>query len=388
MAVLSRSEAKSAPIAFVDLAAQQRRIRPAIDAAIARVLDHGQYIMGPEVAELERRLSAFCGAKHSISCASGTDALLIAMMALEVKAGDAILCPGFTYTATPETIALLGAEPVFVDVDPVTFNIDPAGLGAGVDMAKRRGLRPVGVIAVDLFGLVANYPAIDKFAADYGLWVMADAAQSFGAKADGRHAGQFGRVAATSFFPAKPLGCYGDGGALFTDDDELATVMRSIRLHGKGDGPDKYDIVRIGVNGRLDTLQAAILIEKLAILEDEMAARDAVASRYTYALSHLVVTPLVQPRATSAWAQYTIRVAGGRRDAVRARLDAAGIPTMVYYPKPLHYHAAYSHYGIAGNGLPVSERLPADVLSLPIHPYLEPDVQDRIIGTLVEALAA
>ena len=388
MAVSLRSEAGCEPIAFVDLAAQQRRIRPAIDAAMARVLDHGQYIMGPEVGRLERELSAYCGAKHSISCASGTDGLLIAMMALSVKPGDAILCPGFTYTATPETIALLGAEPVFVDVDPVTFNVDPGGLAAGFGMAKRRGLRPVGVIAVDLFGLVANYAAVDAFAAEQGLWVMADAAQSFGAKAEGRHAGQFGRVAVASFFPAKPLGCYGDGGAIFTDDDDLAGVIRSIRLHGKGDGPDKYDIVRIGVNGRLDTLQAAILIEKLAILEDEIAARNAVADRYTRALSGVVTTPTVGSRSTSAWAQYTVKVGGHRRDEVRARLDAAGIPTMVYYPKPLHHQKAYAHYAVAGNGLPVSERLPAEVLSLPMHPYLLPDIQDRIIATLVDALAS
>jgi dTDP-4-amino-4,6-dideoxygalactose transaminase len=388
MAVSKHSETTPAPIAFVDLAAQQARIRPRIDAAVARVLDHGQYIMGPEIAAFERDLSAFCGARYAISCASGTDALLMAMMALNVQPGDAILCPGFTYTATPETIALLGAEPVFVDVDGDTFNVDPAGLAAGLDAARRRGLNPVGIIAVDLFGLAADYAAIETFARGHGLWVMADAAQSFGASVDGRNAGQFGRVTATSFFPAKPLGCYGDGGALFTDDDDLASVLRSIRLHGKGEGADKYEIVRIGINGRLDTMQAAILIEKLAIFRDEIAARNRVADRYTAALARHVIVPKVAAGATSVWAQYTVRIGGGRRDAVRATLDAQGIPSMIYYPKPLHHQIAYRHYGVAGNGLPVSERLPAEVLSLPMHPYLDEPTQDRIIEALVAALAA
>ena len=388
MAVLKRSEPLPAAIAFVDLAAQQTRIRSRIDAAMARVLNHGQYIMGPEIASLERQLSAFCGARHAISCASGTDALLMAMMALEVEPGDAILCPGFTYTATPETIALLGAEPVFVDVDAQTFNVDPAGLAAGVRAARRRGLNPVGIIAVDLFGLAADYDAVEAFAGANGLWVVADAAQSFGARAGSRNAGQFGRVTATSFFPAKPLGCYGDGGAIFTEDDDLAGVMRSIRLHGKGEGADKYDIVRIGVNGRLDTLQAAILIEKLAIFADEIAARNAIAERYTAALGAHVIVPTVKAGSTSVWAQYTVRIEGGRRDAVRAAMDAQGIPTMVYYPKPLHHQKAYGHYAVAGNGLPVSERLPAEVLSLPMHPYLDVATQDRIIHGLIDALAA
>jgi dTDP-4-amino-4,6-dideoxygalactose transaminase len=387
MAVSKRSEVTPAPIAFVDLAAQQARIRQRVDAAIARVLDHGQYIMGPEIATLERKLAEFCGAKHAISCASGTDALLMAMMALDVKPGDAILCPGFTYTATPETIALLGAEPVFVDVDGDTFNVDPKGLAAGLEAARRRKLRPVGVIAVDLFGLAADYVPIEAFASAHGLWVMADAAQSFGASAGSRRAGQFGRVTAASFFPAKPLGCYGDGGAIFTEDDELAAVMKSIRLHGKGEGADKYDIVRIGINGRLDTLQAAILIEKLAIFTDEISARNQVADRYTAALQGHVITPPVAAGSTSVWAQYTVRVPGGRRDAVRATLDAQGIPTMVYYPKPLHHQKAYGHYAVAGNGLPVSERLPAEVLSLPMHPYLDEATQDRIIAGLIDALA-
>jgi dTDP-4-amino-4,6-dideoxygalactose transaminase len=387
MAVSKLAEATPAAIAFVDLAAQQQRIRARVDAAMKRVLDHGQYIMGPEIASLEQHLSAFCGAKHAISCASGTDALLMAMMALEVKPGDAILCPGFTYTATPETIALLGAEPVFVDVDADTFNVDPKGLAAGLAAAVRRGLKPVGIIAVDLFGLPARYDEIEAFAVAHKLWVMSDAAQSFGARAGAKAAGQFGTITATSFFPAKPLGCYGDGGAIFTEDDHLASVMRSIRLHGKGEGADKYEIVRIGVNGRLDTLQAAILIEKLAIFVDEIAARNVVADRYTAALKSHVITPPVPLETTSVWAQYTVRIKNGRRDAVRAFLEARGIPTMIYYPKPLHHQIAYRQYAVAGNGLPVSERLPGEVLSLPMHPYLDVATQDRIIEGLLEALA-
>jgi dTDP-4-amino-4,6-dideoxygalactose transaminase len=363
------------PIPFIDLAAQQRLIRGRIDAAIARVLDHGQYIMGPEVAELERQLAAFTGAKHALSCASGTDALLIAMMAWGVKPGDAVLCPAFTYTATPETIALLGATPVFVDVDERTFNVDPAGLEAGIAAARQAGLRPLGLIAVDLFGLPADYRALHTFARDHGLWVLADAAQSFGASQ-----GTFGDITATSFFPAKPLGCYGDGGAIFTDDDRLAEVMASIRLHGKGD--DKYDIVRVGVNGRLDTLQAAILIEKLAIFEGELAARQRVAARYTAALADVVAVPAVPAGAQSAWAQYTIRVPAERRAGIAKALQADGVPTNTYYPRPLHHQTAYRHFPISGHGLPVAERLSLEVLSLPMHPYLRADDQDRIVEAM------
>lgn len=389
MAVSSPLKAVAAakPIAFIDLKAQQERIRERVDRAIARVLDHGQYIMGPEVVQLEDQLAAFTGARHVISCASGTDALLIAMMALGVKPGDAILCPGFTYTATPETIALLGAEPVFVDVSEDDFNIDVAGVQAGLDAARKRGLRPVGIIAVDLFGLPADYAALEKLTASAGLWVLADGAQSFGATARGRNVGQFGRVTATSFFPAKPLGCYGDGGAIFTDDHDLDALMRSIRLHGKGDGADKYEIVRIGVNGRLDTIQAAILIEKLAIFADEIEARQLVADRYSAALADVAIIPRIPAGHKSVWAQYTLRISGNRRDAVMKALQGEGIPTQVYYPKPLHHQIAYRDYAVAGNGLPTSERLPREVLSLPMHPYLATDDQDRIIDALRRTLA-
>ena len=363
-------------IEFIDLAAQQALLRPAIDAAIARVLDHGQYIMGPEIAEFEGALAALTGAKHVISCASGTDALLIGMMALGLKPGDAVLCPGFTYTATPEAIALLGATPIFIDVDADDFNLDPANIAAGIALAEAKGLNPVGLIAVDLFGLPADYEAIKAAAGD--LWIMADAAQSLGASTPTGKVGQFGRIAATSFFPAKPLGCYGDGGAIFTDDDQLDSICRSIRLHGRST-VDKYDIERIGVNGRLDTLQAAILLQKLTVFEDEVAQRNVVARRYSAAFEGLVQLPAMPEGVTPVWAQYTIRVPAGRRDAIAAALKAAGVPTAVYYPRPLHHQGAYRHYPSTGNGLPVSESLCGEVLSLPMHPYLDEAVQDFII---------
>jgi len=372
------------PIAFIDLKAQQARIRPALDAALARVLDHGQYIMGPEVGELERQLAAFVGARHAITCSSGTDALLMAMMAKGVCSGQAVLCPGFTYTATPETIVLLGATPVFVDVDQDTFNIDPRGLEAGLAAACAAGLKPVGIIAVDLFGLPADYERIQAFGDEHGLWVLADAAQSFGAQQRGRHTGQLAQMSATSFFPAKPLGCYGDGGAIFTQDDGLAATLRSIRLHGKG--ADKYDVVRLGINGRLDTIQAAVLIEKLAIFPDEVRARQVVAQRYRAAFAGHAAIPQVPEGSRSVWAQYTVRVVADRRDAIRAQLKAAGIPTEIYYPRALNQQPAYAHCLVASGGIPIAERLPHEVLSLPMHPYLEPATQDRIIEQFLAAL--
>jgi dTDP-4-amino-4,6-dideoxygalactose transaminase len=378
------------PIEFIDLKAQQRLIRARVDAAIARVLDHGQYIMGPEIFELERQLSHWTGAKHSLSCASGTDALLIAMMAKGLGPGDAVLCPAFTYTATPETIALLGASPVFVDVDGESFNLAPQQLKAGLDAAQNAGLTPRAIIAVDLFGRPADYVAIADFAKEHGLWVLADAAQSFGASSSRQRVGTFGQITATSFFPAKPLGCYGDGGAIFTDDDTLAEVMKSIRLHGKGD--DKYDIVRIGVNGRLDTLQAAILIEKLAIFADEIVARQRVALRYSQALtsqgkaSSPVRLPLADNATASVWAQYTIQVPAEKRTAIAAAMKADGVPTQIYYPRPVPAQTAYDHYPVAQGGTVQSQRLSREVLSLPMHPYLDEASQDRIIASLLRAV--
>jgi dTDP-4-amino-4,6-dideoxygalactose transaminase len=361
-------------IPFIDLEAQQARIRDALDAALARVLGHGQYIMGPEVGELEARLSAFCDAPHAIACASGTDALSLALMALDVRPGDAVLVPAFTFAATAEVVCLVGAVPVFVDVQGDTFNLDPSSLERGIDAARREGLRPAGIIPVDLFGQPADYDRIQEVAKAHGLWVVADAAQSFGATWRGRKVGTLARLTTTSFFPAKPLGCYGDGGAVFTDDPELAAVMRSLRVHGQGD--DKYDNVRIGMNARLDTLQAAILLAKLEIFADEVEARQRAAARYDALLADLMTTPFLREEASSTWAQYTVR--SPDRDAQRKRLAAAGIPTAVYYPRPLHRQTAYRDFPVAEGGCPVAERAATEVLSLPMHPYLDATTQERI----------
>lgn len=374
------------PIAFIDLGAQQVRLRAKINEAIQRVLDHGQYIMGPEVTTLERELANFCGALHAISCSSGTDALLIAMMALGVGRGDAVLCPAFTYTATPETIALLGATPIFVDVDVETYNVSIAGLEAGIAAARAQGLRTAGIIAVDLFGLPADYTLIEPFARDHGLFLLCDAAQGFGAAIGERKVGTFGLVTAASFFPSKPLGCYGDGGALFTDDDELAAQIDSIRLHGRAHGGDKYDIERVGINGRLDTLQAAILLEKLGIFAEELMLREAIAQNYALGLNGTVHLPRAPCPVRSVWAQYTIRVDAARRDRIMTALKADGVPTVVYYPRPLHQQKAYCNFPTGVTGLAVSERLSHEVLSLPMHPYLTPQQQEYIIASLLRAV--
>ncbi len=373
-------------LAFIDLAAQQARIRRDIDRRLAAVLDHGRYVMGPEVFELEQRLAAFTGAAEAVSCASGTDALLMALMAGGVGPGDAVLVPAFTFAATAEAVALAGATPVFMDCRPDSFNLDAELLAPAAALARDRGLRPVAVVAVDLFGQLADYVALGSAADELGLWVLADAAQSFGGELRGRRAGTFGRMATTSFFPAKPLGCYGDGGAVFTDDAELAAALRSIRVHGEGE--DKYDNVRIGVNGRLDTVQAAVLLAKLDIFDDELDARQRVADRYRAAFAGhdpAVSTPVVAEGYRSAWAQYTVRLAHDR-DRVADELRMAGIPTAVYYPRPLHQQPAYRGYPVASAGLPVSERLAGEVLSLPMHPYLEPSEQDRITDAVLAAV--
>jgi dTDP-4-amino-4,6-dideoxygalactose transaminase len=374
------------PIPFIDLAAQRRRLGARIDEAILRVVDHGGFIMGPEVRQLESDLAAFCGARHVVGCANGTDALALVLMAKGVKAGDAVFCPSFTFASTAEVVAWVGATPIFVDVHADTFNMDPASLEAGIDAARRLGLAPAAVIAVDLFGQPADYDAIEAICARHGLWLLADAAQSFGSTYKARRVGTIGAATSTSFFPAKPLGCYGDGGAVFTDDDGLAAVLRSLRVHGQG--TDKYDNVRIGMNGRLDTVQAAILIEKLKIFPEEIAARQAVASRYNAALADVAAVPVVLDGASSVWAQYTLRIADGRRDALAARLKAEAIPTAIYYPKPLHRQTAYRDFPVAGGALPVSDRLAAEVISLPMHPYLDGDVQDRIVAAVRHALGS
>ena len=377
---------EESPIPFIDVAAQRRRLGRAVDDAIARVLGHCQFIQGPEVRALEAKLAAFCGARHAVACSSGTDALRLVLMAWEIGPGDAVICPAFTFCATAEVVALAGATPVLADVLPDTFNLDPASCERAVATAKRLGLKPKAVIPVDLFGLAADHDAIAAIAAAHGMAVLDDAAQAFGATYKGRKLGGLGAAAAaTSFFPAKPLSCYGDGGAVFIDSDDLAARVRSLRVHGEG--ADKYDAVRVGITGRLDTIQAAILLEKLKIFPDETAARDVVARRYAAGLGDLATVPSVGGQSTSVWAQYTIRLAPGRRDALAAALKARGIPTAVYYAKPLHRQTAYRNCPLADGGLPVSERLAEEVISLPMHAYLEPAVQDRIITAVRGALA-
>lgn len=375
---------------FVDLNAQFRVIEDDIRAGVEAVLRHGRFVMGPEVPALERALAAYCGVAHAVSAASGTDALLMALLARGVGAGDAVIVPAFTFVATAEAVRLAGATPVFADVDVATFNLDPACAAAAAGQVREAGrfnLR--GVIAVDLFGLPADYDAIAAVAAAFGMFVIADAAQSFGGAIHGKtgdtKTGALGDLATTSFFPAKPLGAYGDGGALFTDDDALADLARSIREHGMGE--TRYDHARIGITGRLDTIQAAVLLCKLKILDGELAARRRLAARYNHELAGAVAVPSVPAGYESAWAQYTVRAPKGRdRDAMCARLKAAGIPTAVYYPRPLHRQPAYSQAVGVDAELPVAEQLSREVFSLPIHPYLGDDEQTRVIDA-VKALA-
>jgi len=375
------------PVPFIDLAAQRRRLGNSVDEAVSRVLTHCQFINGPEVTQLEAALAAFSGAKHVVSCASGTDALLMVLMAKGVGRGDAVFCPSFTFCATGEAVALTGATPVFVDVDEATFNMDAGSLKRGIATAIKRGLQPRAVIPVDLFGQSADHDAIGRVAEAEGMFVLDDAAQAFGASYKGRRLGTFGLVTATSFFPAKPLGCFGDGGAIFTDDAELAETLRSIRMHGQGF--DRYDNVRLGLTGRLDTLQAAILIEKLKIFEDEIAARNVVAERYARGLGNIVSVPRLASGCTSVWAQYTIRLPkGSDRDAFAAALKAQGIPTAIYYPKSMHQQTAYRDCPVADGGLRISEALSEDVISLPMHAYLDEPTQERIIRAVRGALAA
>jgi dTDP-4-amino-4,6-dideoxygalactose transaminase len=373
-----------APIPFIDVAAQRRRLGRAIDDAIARVTAHCQFIQGPEVAAFEADLAAFCGARHAVGCASGTDALMLVLMAKGIGRGDAVVCPAFTFCATAEVVALVGATPVFADVDAETFNLDAASLKRAVATAKRNGLKPKAVIPVDLFGLPADHDALAAVAQAEGLFVLDDAAQSFGASYKGRKLGTLAPATATSFFPAKPLGCYGDGGAVLTDDPVLVELLKSLRVHGQGG--DKYDSVRIGMTSRLDTLQAAVLIEKLKIFADEIMARNVAARRYTEGLGDVATVPLVPDGLTSVWAQYTIRVRPERRDALAVALKQQGIPTAMYYPKPLHRLAAYRHFPVVDNGIPVTDALASEVISLPMHAYLDAATQDRVIAAVRGAL--
>jgi dTDP-4-amino-4,6-dideoxygalactose transaminase len=379
-----QNPAASPPIEFIDLAAQRRRLGTSVDEAILRVLSHGRYIMGPEVAQVEADLAAFCGASIVVGCASGTDALALVLMAKDVGPGDAVLCPSFTFAATAEVVAWVGATPVFVDVLPDTFNMDPASLRLGIERVRQLKLEPVGVIPVDLFGQPANYDEIEAICREHGIWMLSDAAQSFGASYRERKVGTIGLATATSFFPAKPLGCYGDGGAIFTDDPALADVLRSLRMHGQGE--DRYDNVRIGMNGRLDSIQAAVLIEKLKIFEDEIDRRNAIAARYSASLKDVAIVPRVLPDRSSVWAQYTIRVDPAKRASLAAALKEKGVPTAIYYPRPVHQQTAYRHFPCAGNGLPISEALAQEVISLPMHAYLEPGLLDRIVDAVRAAL--
>ena len=369
-------------IPFVDLGAQYARLKEDIDARIHAVLDHGRFILGPEVAELEAALARFSGAKHAIGVSSGTDALLVALLAEGVGPGDAVFLPAFTFTATPEVVLLAGATPVFVDVEPETFNIDAADLEAKVQAVEAGGgLRPKAIIAVDLFGLPADYAALAGIAAAHGLFLLADAAQSFGAAQGEGRVGTLAPATAASFFPAKPLGCYGDGGAVLTDDDGRAAAMRSIHLHGKGEG--KYDIVRLGINGRLDTIQAAVLLVKLGVFEEELENREKLAGLYDERLGGAVITPPRAAGARSAWAQYSIQ--SGHRDRIAAALKEKGIPTAVYYPLPMHLQPAFERFGDGPGSLPVSEHLSARILSLPMHPYMEEATAARICEAVVAA---
>ena len=371
-------------IPFIDLAAQRDRLQPGLDAAIAAVLAHGAFINGPEVKSFERDLAEFAGVAHAIGCGNGTDALFLPLLAHGVGAGDAVLVPSFTFVATAEVVVLTGATPIFVDVDADTFNVSADTMKEGIAEARRQGLRPRAMIPVDLFGLPADYAALNALADVEDILVIADAAQSFGGSRAGRPVGSLAAVSSTSFFPSKPLGCYGDGGAILTDDDDLAEQLRSLRAHGGG--KDKYDNVRVGVNSRLDTIQAAVLNSKLTILKDEIEARGQVAMRYNSGMPEAVTTPRVFNDAVSAWAQYTVRVPN--RDSVAAQLKSLGIPTAVYYPKPLHQQQAYSGYPVAGGGLPMSERLAGEVLSLPMHPYLDEPVQQRIVDGMRNVVSA
>jgi dTDP-4-amino-4,6-dideoxygalactose transaminase len=366
------------PIAFVDLARQQQRIRPGLDAAIAQVLDHGQYIMGGEVAELERQLAAFCGARHAVTCGSGTDALLLALMAKGLQPGDAVIVPSFTFCATAEVVCLMGGVPILADVRPDTCNLDPESLKQAIAVARRLDLRLRGVISVDLFGQPCDYGAIEQIVRNEDLWLICDAAQSFGATYRNRKIGTLGDLTATSFFPSKPLGCYGDGGAVFTDDDAVAELLRSFRVHGQG--KDKYDNVRIGINGRLDTIQAAVLLQKLTIFAEEIETRSAIAARYDAMLPAGYAPVAMIDGASSAWALYTIRTESRARRL--ERLKQHGIPTMIYYRCPLHLQPAYADFPRADATLAASAHLAETVLSLPMHPYLEPEEQARIVEAL------
>ena len=366
---------------FIDLKTQQKNIRYKIDKRVQSVLDHGKYIMGPEVFELEEKLAHFVGSDYCISCSSGTDALLIPLMAKGIGHGDAVITTPFTYIATAEVISLLGAEPIFVDIYPETFNIDPNGIQHSIEDAKRKGLNPKAIIPVDLFGLPARYRLIEELAKQHDLLVLEDAAQGLGGAIKDKMAGSFGNVAATSFFPSKPLGCYGDGGAIFTDDENLALKMKSIRIHGSGS--DKYENIRLGLNGRLDTIQAAILLEKLEIFNEELTKRNEIASYYTSNINSNLQTPFIPKEYFSSWAQYSLLAESvEQRNNILLRLKESNIPAMIYYKLPLHLQSVFRDLGYSKGDFPFSEKISNQIFSIPIHPYLRRDQQNKIIEIL------
>ena len=363
---------------------QRKRLGEVIDEQVMSVINSGQFIMGPVIQNVENQLAEFGGVQHCVSCGSGTDALLIPLMAMGVGSGDAVFVPSFTFTATAEVVVLAGATPIFVDVAPDTFNISLASLKSGIKTAKEEGLTPKVIIPVGMFGQPSDMDEVVAFARENNLKVIDDAAQSFGSEYKGRKTGSLADVTGTSFFPAKPLGCYGDGGAIFSDDAELVQIMESIRVHGMG--VDKYQNVRIGLNGRFDPIQAAIIIEKLKIFPNELEERNKVASRYSSAFQKYFEIPVVKTDRTSSWAQYTLRAAKGSRDEILAKLKEFNVPTAVYYPIPLNKQVAYKHYPTVGSGTPITEEISQQVFSLPMHPYLDEETQDYIIDAVIKSL--
>ena len=366
---------------FIDLKTQQSKIKNKIDKRIKSVLEHGKYIMGPEVLELEEKLAAYVGMEYCLSCSSGTDALLIPLIANGIGHGDAVITTPFTYIATAEVIALLGAEPVFVDIYESTYNLNPDGIESAIKYAKQKGLNPKAIITVDLFGLPARYRIINEIAKKYNLLIIEDAAQGFGGAIREQKAGSFGDIASTSFFPAKPLGCYGDGGAIFTNDGELAKIMKSIRVHGSGS--DKYENIRVGINGRLDTIQAAILLEKLSIFNDELVLRNKVADYYKNNINSRLTKPFIPDGYMSSWAQYSLLAnSESERGEIMSILSNANIPSNIYYKLPLHLQTVFKELGYKDGDFPVSEKISMQIFSIPMHPYLSEEKQNRIIETL------
>ena len=367
---------------FIDLSKQLVNIRSNIDKRIANVLNHGRFIMGPEVLELEKKLADYVGVKHCISCSSGTDALVVSLMSKGIGSGDAVITTPFTYIATAEAIRLVGATPIFIDIDLETFNMDPSLIHQGIDYAKKNRLNPKAIIPVDIFGLCAEYTKIEKIAEKHNLFVVEDGAQSFGASINNKKSGSFGHVGTTSFFPAKPLGCYGDGGAIFTNDDKLIEIMKSIRIHGGG--TDKYENIRIGINGRLDTIQAAILLEKFNIFKNELEYRKNIAAFYTSRLEKYFTIQKIPDGYKSSWAQYSILARSTKdRESIMLEMQKNDIPVMIYYHTPLHLQKVFKDLGYSYRDFPNATRISKKIFSIPMHPYLDETIQDKIINTLL-----